>query len=408
MSSMRLNAKSVLLSLAVAAGAAAAIGVPGTASGAVLSGTRAAAATATENELSGVSCPAVKECLAVGSKLVGTFGNSSTPLAETWNGTTWKAVTVPLPADGVTGDLDAVSCPTTTKCIAVGGYRGEGYPADFLVETWNGKTWSATSLPNPGSTLSAELEGISCPTASFCVAVGEEGGSAGSAAVSETWNGSTWAPGGGGPVPAGAVGSALRSVSCSSATSCLEVGTYTTATATSVLADSWNGKTGKLLPKAAGNQFTGVSCTSPTHCIVVGNTANPGDAPADVAGLADQWNGTKWSATKLSWPKTGNSYLYGVSCTKAGPCATAGGEDMDLKAPGITGRARVANWNGKAWTIANLPALNAGRADVFNAVSCPSATTCVAVGHYGTNKTELGAGWAGVWNGTTWKQAAAV
>jgi hypothetical protein len=47
---------------------------------------------------------------------------------------------------------------------------------------------------------------------------------------------------------------------------------------------------------------------------------------------------------------------------------------MGLKAAGITGRARVANWNGKAWSIANLPALDAGR--------------------------------AGVWDGKTWKQAA--
>jgi hypothetical protein len=377
------------------------IAVPGAASGAVLSGTRAAAAAATSIELSGVSCPAAKQCMAVGSTLVGTFGSSSTPLAETWNGTAWKAVTVPLPAGATTGSLYAVSCPTITKCVAVGAYA-----SGYLTETWNGKAWTAVPLPQPGYVIGHTLEGISCPTAAFCDAVGVQGGSAGSEAVSETWNGSTWKPGGGGPVPAGAVGSELRSVSCSSATSCLEVGTYTNATTTGVMADSWNGKTGKLLPKAAGNQFTGVSCASPAHCIVVGNTANPGDEPADVAGLADLWNGAKWSALKLPWPKSGNSYLYGVSCTKAGPCAAAGGEDMDLKAPGITGRARVANWNGKAWTIADLPALDAGRADVFNAVSCPSATECVAVGHYGTSKTLLGAGWAGVWNGTTWKQAA--
>jgi hypothetical protein len=37
-------------------------------------------------------------------------------------------------------------------------------------------------------------------------------------------------------------------------------------------------------------------------------------------------------------------------------------------------------------------------------VSCPSATVCVAVGHFGPNKTLLGAGWAGVWNGEAWKQ----
>ena len=62
-------------------------------------------------------------------------------------------------------------------------------------------------------------------------------------------------------------------------------------------------------------------------------------------------------------------------------------------------------WNGKAWTIAKRPALHAGRSDVLNAVSCPSATKCVAVGQYEPNKTQIGIGWAGIWNGETWKQA---
>src|ERR1700759_1022960 len=109
---MGLNVKAVITGLTVAFGAAAVIAVPGAASGAGLSGTRADAATVTENELSGVACPAPRQCMAVGCTLVATFGNSSTPLAETWNGTAWKAVPVPLPAGATTGGLSAVSCPT--------------------------------------------------------------------------------------------------------------------------------------------------------------------------------------------------------------------------------------------------------------------------------------------------------
>lgn len=46
-----------------------------------------------------------------------------------------------------------------------------------------------------------------------------------------------------------------------------------------------------------------------------------------MTGLAYRWNGGKWSALKLPWPKGSDSYLTGVSCTKAGNCATAGGMD---------------------------------------------------------------------------------
>ena len=98
----------------------------------------------------------------------------------------------------------------------------------------------------------------------------------------------------------------------------------------------------------------------------------------------------------------------GVSCAKAGQCATAGGQDVNLSAVPHTGKAAAATWNGKTWTLAKLPALLPGRASLFNAVSCPSTTVCVAVGHYGPNKTRLGAGWSGIWNGKTWKLRTAV
>src|ERR1700761_798026 len=124
MSDMRLRARAVTAGLTVAVGAAAVIALPGAASGAALSGPQVAASSTAANQLDGVSCPAVRECVAVGSGQAGEGGREA-PLAEKWNGTTWKAVTPPLPAGGVTGDLDAVSCPTTTECVAVGGYMGQ-------------------------------------------------------------------------------------------------------------------------------------------------------------------------------------------------------------------------------------------------------------------------------------------
>ena len=58
-------------------------------------------------------------------------------------------------------------------------------------------------------------------------------------------------------------------------------------------------------------------------------------------------------------------------------------------------------WNGKSWAIQhtpNPPHSNSSTAATatLNAVSCPSATTCVAVG-----RSDSGA-LAELWNGTTW------
>jgi hypothetical protein len=72
---------------------------------------------------------------------------------------------------------------------------------------------------------------------------------------------------------------------------------------------------------------------------------------AEVAGFSGKWNGTKWSALKLPWPKSGNSYLTGVSCPKAGSCAATGSEDLNPRALPQTGKAAAANWNGKSWKL---------------------------------------------------------
>jgi hypothetical protein len=375
-------------------GAAGLIAGPGTASA-------AGPVTETARALYGVSCPAAGECVAVGFNQEAEKGRGA-PLAAIWNGKTWKGATLPLPAGGTSGKLVAVSCPTKTKCVAVGAYSG-----GLLAETWNGKAWTPTALPTDKGFNHEGLAGVSCPTTTRCVAIGydlyeyvaDRPRDSSTNALAEIWNGSKWTI-----VRLNSVLANLSSVSCPSANSCLAVGTWLGESAYATAAVSWNGETWKVLPQTSGAAFTGVSCSSAAHCVVVGDTVDPQIPSASMAGLADLWNGRKWSALRLPWPKGSDSYLTGVSCTRAGNCATAGGEDLAPNAVPVTGKAAAATWNGKTWTIAKLPALHAGRSDVFNAVSCPSATQCVAVGQYEPNKAQLGTGWTGIWNGKTWKQ----
>jgi hypothetical protein len=62
--------------------------------------------------------------------------------------------------DGVSGGLTAVSCPTTSFCMAVDEDSNRSV-------MFSGGSWSA---PIPASS-GYGLEAVSCPSTSFCVAV---------------------------------------------------------------------------------------------------------------------------------------------------------------------------------------------------------------------------------------------
>ena len=64
-----------------------------------------------------------RACLAVGSYVIGR--STDLTLAERWNGARSTVQETPNPAHGTADSLDGVSCVTATVCIAVGDfYRG--------------------------------------------------------------------------------------------------------------------------------------------------------------------------------------------------------------------------------------------------------------------------------------------
>jgi hypothetical protein len=126
---------------------------------------------ATQSALGGVSCPQPSKCTAVGYS-AGDDTSSST-LAEVWNGTTWSISPSLDPAVASASDLQDVSCLRPAKCTAVGeSATGDNGRHRTLAEVWNGATWSITPTPNPRSAAISQLVGVSCATASQCVAVG--------------------------------------------------------------------------------------------------------------------------------------------------------------------------------------------------------------------------------------------
>jgi hypothetical protein len=135
--------------------------------------------------LASVSCPSSSFCVAVDAKFS----------ALTWNGKSWSA-----PHSIDRGGLASVSCPSSSYCMALDRHGN--------FETWNGKSWSA---PSPRSIdPEGSAQSVSCPNSSFCEVIDTWG-------YVITWNGKSWSA----PV---AIGVDPESISCPTASFCAAVG----------------------------------------------------------------------------------------------------------------------------------------------------------------------------------------
>ena len=66
--------------------------------------------------------------------------------------------------------LYGVSCPSETFCAAV-GRADTSTDTETLIEMWDGSSWSVVTSPSPANNF---LEGgVSCTSPTFCVAVGD-------------------------------------------------------------------------------------------------------------------------------------------------------------------------------------------------------------------------------------------
>jgi len=127
-------------------------------------------------------------------------------------GPTWSITPTPNPP-GATGDLRAVSCTAANACTAVGTSASFPHPVQALAERWNGTKWTIQPTNPAFSSSNTLFNGVSCTSATSCLAVGEVSGFA----VSELWNGKTWNLTPALLKPGPAVFSTLNSVSCTSA-----------------------------------------------------------------------------------------------------------------------------------------------------------------------------------------------
>lgn len=325
------------------------------------------------SELLSVSCPSATACTAVGNTV-----GPDVPLAERWNGSTWSIQATPNPSGSGDTQLSGVSCPTSSDCVAV-GWAGLAGSTTAIAEGWNGVKWTLQTVPLASGTSFSQLNGVSCASTSACTAVGTITSSSGDRVMIERWNGSSWtiqaAPG----LPASAdfLGS-----SCPSVTLCTAVGNYDGSSGDlQPLVARWSG-TGWAMQNlpipggAVGGQLTSVSCSSNTMCMTVGLYTNSGLAKRY---LADIWNGSTWSLEAIPDPTKSNlNQLNAVSCAAVSGCTAVG------SSAGKKGTLTVAEgWNGSVWAV-QTTVNPAPTRDYFDGVSCVPTATCTAVGTYQT------------------------
>ncbi len=358
--------------------------------------------------LSSVSCASATSCTAVGAgigNLSGGVGRET--LAEGWDGTSWTIQPTPAPTESTYSTLDGISCPAATACLAVGYYYGSGTGGYVpLAESWNGSNWTIRPPPIPtGASGGAQFSYVQCASASACMAVGSYANASGTFPLVEFWDGSTWAIQTV-SLPSGGYNGALYGVSCPATTDCTAVGQYWGANGggeaeAPPLAESWNGSSWSVQPIAdpavglPGAELTGVWCSSSTFCIAVGYYFATGGT--GYVGLSEVWNGTSWTFQPTADPNASNPYyyLYNLSCASAVACT----------AVGFSGDGTLAeSWDGTSWTIQPSAATPEGSTEAaLSDVSCTSATACTAVGNYedpeaGGSELTL----AERWDGANW------
>ena len=359
--------------------------------------------TGLDDVLIGSTCANALQCWAVGialGNLAGPGPSSANPLMEAWNGTTWTLVSLPLPG-GEGGGLFNATCVNGSDCWAVGAVvaSGTGNPTGTLVEHWDGTAWSVVPSPTPSGpgVVGAVLSGVSCASASSCMAVGNTTDTGGNnlSDVAEQWNGSSWTI-----VPTPTTGQAfdqLISVQCLSTANCWAVGNagpaaqmsnflpiFPGAVGDQGLIEHWDGSAWSIVPSVSepapsGGYLSGIECVGATDCWASGASTDPVSGNASGI-LMEHWDGTSWSDASASVPgSTAPGMLAEMSCLSAASCWAVGSTgSFNNGGSGAQPQSLVEYWNGSSWSV--QPSPNVTALSFLNSVSCVTSVGCLADG----------------------------
>jgi hypothetical protein len=271
---------------------------------------------------------------------------------------------------GADPHFESVSCPTTTFCMAV----GTAYPSRPVLQVWNGTTWSPLAFPFAGA-HGADLIETACASPTSCLVTYVTYDILDQYELVAHWDGTTWAG------LNGSFGERKHHLGCAPDDYCLTVRDW--------FAHSWDQGAQRTEPGPDQLDANAVACTAGRRCLAVGS-----------------WYSQTWDGTSHTWgpevsypiPDGARFETTSVSCTSALQCVAVG-----ALFDGTARHPAAARWDGTAWTFTAVPITTEG---TLTSVSCASAIECVAVG---TTSTPPAAphGVALTWNAVAWQATGA-
>ncbi len=377
------------------------------------------------SELEGIYCPKARDCWAVGQYDQRAVDFNQ---ILHWNGKRWSQVAAPSPGGTKTGDsseLFAVRCSSASSCWAVGEYEKNDAELGEALH-WNGKHWAEVTIPNPAGTGNGDFNlpiDVFCTSAKSCWTVGDYGfigsGKETFLNLALHWNGKHWAKVNI-PDPAGIgadKGNGLDGIRCPSARDCWAVGTDGTLIPGPTLRDEalhWNGKhwsNVKVVSPGGGvpgafSELNGVACLSARDCWTIGTFGNISGPSEKTLSLALHWNGKHWARITIPDPEGtsggADNDLLAVTCFSSANCWAVGDAGMF----GDHGTLNEAvQWNGHRWFLRKPPnpaGTANGDSNILNAARCLSPKDCWAVGAQQTSGGGQELNELLRWNGTKW------
>lgn len=290
------------------------------------------------------------------------------PLVEHWNGSSWAVVATAASS----GTLNAVGADGPDDVWAVGS----------VIEHFDGHTWSLASAPSSNSTFMFKAVAVIGPDDVWAIGQQADG-----QLLAENWNGRKWTAGSV-PDPNPGAAETFTGIAATSADDIWAVGNvnqpasssgppprYPSSTTTSPpavhpdgpfggLIEHWNGSSWSISTLLQGGDLDAVSADAPNDAWAVG------------ASNFAHWNGHRWTvAANMASGNTGSAQLYGVTALSPSD-AWAVGDTYTNKAAQL-----IEHWDGKTWVA--VPSPEPPPSSVLTAVAADNAHQIWAVGNLG-------------------------
>ncbi len=289
---------------------------------------------------------------------IATLVLASASLAAAANTPTWSSALIDQPNPAQPGvQLNDVSCPTTTLCVAV---DGQGNVVSSINPSGGPAAWQSAHVDSR-----AGLVAISCAPSKLCVALDRMGNIVTSS--NPTGGAGAWTLSGDGAFHVGAI-------ACPASTLCVAVGGSTVMESTSPALGASSWRSIRLVGK---HNLRVVSCPTTRFC-AIGDDAGNVVTSRDPTGDARSWNTTRLPTYSVRIPQVGRvrvrpSNLWGISCPSADFCAA-----VDHDAGAVISSSHPTGPT-KDWKLIRL-ASDLGGVAYSRAIACPARQACLALG----------------------------